>query len=162
VQLRRLMTTHRFYVCSSFIMILLLTLIMSGCTASRVIMYDGSEVEPGKQAVIRGDCEHSGEWGIKIVSVDGDLTTNFFGYTFHGWPNEVAVLPGKHDISALTEFRFASSRPAMRLWLIAEAGERYVVKTRSKGYAVTMWIENERTGQRAGGVSGSGDEPKKE
>jgi len=40
------------------------------------------------------------------------------------------------------------------LWLVAEPGGKYVVKTVLKGRRVQMWIENERTGKPVGGIVG--------
>jgi hypothetical protein len=158
LRLKRFLTARRPCIGSSFFIIILLVSALTGCTASRAIMYDGPEVEPGKQAVIRGD--RSAERKIVIIAVNGSLTTNFFGYKTHGWPGEVAVLPGTHNLSAQIQYPF-SHLSATRLWVITEAGESYVIKSRSKGYAITIWIENERTGKIAGGLIQNDNEPKR-
>ena len=163
--LRRLLMTGRPSICSSFVIIFLLALTMAGCAASRVVMYDGAEVDSSKHAIIRADPEQSGrsfstKGRIGIVRVDGSSTTNFFSYAAHGWAGEVAVLPGKHEMVVRVDYPLSYAMGL--LWLVAEAGESYVVKARSKGYSSFIWIENERTGQPTGGVSGSEDEPKQQ
>jgi hypothetical protein len=75
--------------------------------------------------------------------------------------SEVYVLPGKHRIvtsMAIHHFLF-TSHARSNLWLVAEPGGKYVVKTVLKGRRVQMWIENERTGKPVGGIVGSDDEP---
>ena len=118
---------------SSLMAILLSALVVSGCASPKVRMYQGVEVEANRQAIIRGDEHTSGGGIIGIVSVDGETTTDFFTYGFHGgkWAGEVSVLPGKHSIIARIEYPF--SHAMAYLWLVAEAGESYVIKARSEG-----------------------------
>jgi hypothetical protein len=115
-------------------------------------MYSGGEVSPDKRAVIRVSHPSSGK--ICIYSVDKKKTFLLVA-TF---PEEVYILPGKHNIVVETKFTFTYA--FADLWLVAEPGETYVIKSLEKGDRVRMWIENERTGQPVGGVTGSSDEPK--
>jgi len=132
--------------------------LVSGCAAPKVKMYPGNEVEESQRAVIKADKQFSGR--IDIYSVDGKKTSNYFATLAHGGNAavEVYVLPGKHNITA--QVRYLVSYAFVEMWLVAEAGESYVIKARSEGFSVTMWIENERTGKPVGGIKGSDDEPR--
>jgi len=158
VYLGRLLMTCRSHTDSSFIaiLILLLALTLSGCAGPRVVMYQGPELDAGKHATIRAIQQIPEDGTLSIVSVDGVRTASFFSDP----AGEVAVLPGKHDVVVQMVYPFSYARE--KLWLVAEAGERYVVKSRSPSWnTVAMRMENERTGELTGGVSGSDDEPKK-
>jgi hypothetical protein len=158
MDLRRLLMTYRSRTDPSFIaiLILLFALTLSGCAGPRVVMYQGPELDASKHATIRAIQQIPQDGTLSIVSVDGKPTDGFFSMM----ASEVAVLPGKHDLVVSMAYPFSYARA--KLWLVAEAGERYVVKSRSPSWnTVAMWIENERTGQPTGGVSGSEDEPKK-
>jgi hypothetical protein len=156
MHLQRSMMPYRPNIRSSFLIVFLLALTLLGC-ASRVIMYEGKEIEAGKQAIIRVEQEDPTDGFLGILSVDG-RSTNSIGHLFSGLATEVAVLPGKHTIFLRIDYPFSFA--ATKLWLVAEAGVVYVAKCSSKWNSVAIWIENERTGQPVGGVSGSDDEPK--
>jgi hypothetical protein len=95
------------------------------------------------------------------VRVDGERTLNAFYYFLtQVRVEEVHVLPGKHRLIVRVEYPRSSTFATGDLWLLAWPGDAYVIKVRSQGYAIYMWLENECTGQRVGGVTGSDDEPK--
>lgn len=142
--------------------IALIVFAITGCATPKVRMYPGREVEASKQAVIRV-AQRGESWSqIGITKVDGKNTVNFFTYLFNGgkWAGEVYVLPGKHRIIA--QINNGPSLATGDIWLVAEQGETYVLKALTKGYAVSMWMENKRTGQKVGGITGSDDEPKEQ
>ncbi len=144
----------------SFLIGMLMILTLTGCATPKVKMYPGEEVEASKQAVVRVNQRESSRGKLGITKVDGNITVNMFKFLFNGgkWAGEVYVLPGKHRIMARIDYGLSFAGGAM--WLIAEPGETYLLKALSNGYAVTMWLENERTGQKVGGIIGSDDEPK--
>jgi len=113
-------------------------------------MYPGEALEAGKQAIIRSDNETGDHIGI--FKVDNKITT-----LSPIRAREVSVLPGKHTIFVIVEYPF--SHASGSLWLIAEPGGRYIVKESSDWRRVTMWIEDEKTGKKVGGITGSDDEP---
>jgi hypothetical protein len=121
----------------------------TGCT-THVQMYPGEALEAGKQAIIRSDNETGDHIGI--FKVDNKITT-----LSPIRAREVSVLPGKHTIFVLVEYPF--SHASGSLWLVAEPGGRYIVKESSDWRRVTMWIEDEKTGKKVGGITGSDDEP---
>jgi hypothetical protein len=135
-----------------FVSALLVALTNSGCVSGVKKMYEGPEVSPDKRAVIKRDRNSDGQ--ISIFDVDNKKTYPLINIC----PEEVYVLPGKHNIGVAVSFWYGGA--AANLWLVAEANETYVVKSKSKGEGVLIWIENERTGKPVGGIKGSSDEPK--
>ncbi len=135
-----------------FISALLVSLTICGCYSSNMKMYEGKEVTPDKRATIRCSEPQSGK--IFIFEVDGKRTS----LVHLQFPYEVYVLPGKHDI-VIDSYYFGGEALA-NLWLVAEAGETYIIKSVRKGNWCSMWIENKRTRQPVGGPKDSSDEPK--
>ena len=137
-----------------------LVLILSGCFPPKTQkMYSGSQLPPSKESTITTKGT-TGEpvTGIRISSVDGEKTVNFFKRLFTGPATEVNVAPGKHDIGLL--FNTGSSLKTKDLWLVACPGKTYFAKARFLDENdFQMWIED-KEGNRVGGVKGSGDEPK--
>jgi hypothetical protein len=138
---------------------LLLVLVVFGCTTSypKVRMYGGDELAPDKYATVRAERKENEI--VSIGRVDCEATQGVLARLFNGghWADEVAILPGKHRLI------LQSVRDGLRsvggVWVVAEAGERYVVHTQAIGYEVHMWVEHERTGRAVGGRVGSADEP---
>jgi hypothetical protein len=145
----------------TFTLVLLLIFAISGCAATqKARMYSGEAVDANKQSVIRAD-RRAPNTRFHIISVDGERTlTDFYYFLTQGRVEEVHVLPGKHRLITRIDNLRSNMHAMGDLWLIAEPGESYILKARSQGYRVYMWLENERTGQRVGGVTGSDDEPK--
>jgi hypothetical protein len=145
----------------TFNLALLLIFTISGCAATqKARMYSGEAVAANKQAVIQAD-RRAPNTRFHITSVDGERTLSAFYYFLtQVRVEEVYVLPGKHRLITRIDNLRSSMFATTDLWLIAEPGESYILKAQSKGYTVYMWLENERTGQRVGGVTGSDDEPK--
>lgn len=139
---------------------MILTLFMiAGCAAPKVKMYSGDEVAPSKQAIIRVDPQNT-RGRLRIGSVDGKMTVNYFAFLFNGgnFAGDVYVLPGKHIIGPhISDGPFVA---VGRLWVVAEQGETYILKSLTKELRVSFWMENERTGEQVGGIVGSDDEPK--
>ena len=135
--------------CSS---VSLIAMIVSGCAAPKGKMYLGEEVEDSKRAVIRSEQWSSGQKIVDIRRVDGKGTGDLLTFFFSGKSaGEVYVLPGKHNI--IVEARYVSAYAVADLGLVAEPGEIYVVRARTEGYRIKIWIENERTGQPVGTVN---------
>jgi hypothetical protein len=137
------------------ITIVLLTVTIISCSPAKVKMYKGAEVEYSKQAIIRADVQEERKGIITILQVNGEYTRGFLKGV---GASEVYLLPGKHELVA--RLSRGTSYGFSNLWLIAEAGETYIVKARIEGYSVKMWLENARTGQKVGGEINSGDKPK--
>ncbi len=140
------------------IIVSLIAFVACGCAAPRVIMYSGGELPANQQATIRGDDDAGRHLHVRIARVDDERTVGFFAYFADGWAREVSVLPGKHRL--VIKMHIGSSHAWGNLWLVADPGETYIVKARTEGYSTKMWLENERTGQKVGGVVGGGNEPK--
>lgn len=92
-----------------------------------------------------------GHW-IAFGSVDGVRTLGWFTR-----PQEVIVLPGKHVVrigltNGLGDCWF-------NLWLVAEAGKKYVAKQETSFREFRVWLEDAQTGAPVGGLVGSDDEP---
>jgi uncharacterized protein YceK len=138
----------------------LVTIIISGCATPMVKMYSGAKLPGNQQATIRGSDNADKNTYTRIARVDDERTVDLFTYLFDGgrWAYEVYVLPGKHHIVAKKDI--GSQFAWGNLWLVADPGETYIVKVRTEGYSVKMWLENERTGQKVGGIIGDNSEPK--
>jgi hypothetical protein len=103
---------------------------------------------------------------ILISQVDGASTADRpnrvmrgLGFLVSG-PNlpigksQVFLTPGKHTLQV------QSFTAVVDLWLVAEPGGQYLVKSgKSTSRGVPIWIEEERTGKPTGGIKGSADEP---
>jgi hypothetical protein len=92
-----------------------------------------------------------GHW-IQIGSVDGVRTAGWFTH-----PQEVVVLPGKHRIRVQVTNGLGNG--LADLWLVAEAGKKYVAKLETDFGGFEVWLEDAETGARVGGIVGSDDEP---
>ena len=135
---------NRYLFCFSVLFVLLVGMTVSGCMSPRIKMYPGEEVEPGKRAVIRAEKYSSLiAHQMDIQKVDGNEPGNIFTYMISNGlhASEVYVLPGKHNIKI--SLRYACMIAWADLWLVAEPGESYIVKSLSEGLRVRIWIENE-------------------
>ncbi len=155
METRLLSRLNRYLFLCYVISVLLVTLSVCGCAVPGRKMYPGEEVSPDKRAVIRVEQQSSGKMSIGLV--DKKLARGFFSI-FDQFPEEVYVLPGKHNI--IVGVRFMFTHAGADLWVVAEPNETYVVKFLPIGDRVRIWIENERTGKPVGGITGSSDEPK--
>lgn len=138
-----------------------------GCAAPKVQMYKDEELGKSKQAIITVEKSEKSHGELSIVRVDGKQTVEIYAPRFFGlvkYANEVSVLPGKHRIVIEYSGSIGFYRPEEyafgHLWVLAEAGEIYIIKKRLEGYSVKMWLENIRDGKKVGGYVGSDDEPK--
>jgi len=92
------------------------------------------------------------------MSIDGENTLNFLKSMFY-WPvTEIKVIPGKHDIRFKYKMEFGVS--IAELWVVTCPGKSYFAKAVAAGAGSLIWIEDEETGKRVGGIKGSVDEPK--
>ena len=150
------------------LIVVILSLSTLGCS-SKARMYKGEQVDSSKQAVIRvyaptkeelayiPDEElYERKGNIRIIKVDNTFTT----YLFILYIREVSVLPGKHLLFLRESWRGGLWEAYANLWLVAEPGEVYIIKTVAQNMRVKTWIEKERTGEIVGGIVGSDDEPK--
>jgi hypothetical protein len=106
-----------------------------GCAAKRVQMYPGEVLEQSKIAIIEGGdryCSNqSGQCDIRIISVDGHDTANFFQYLFGGgFASEVSVLPGIHLFHVRAGIYGGSTvaTSSSSLQFSAEPGQTYIIK----------------------------------
>lgn len=136
-----------------FVSALLVALTSTGCVSGVKKMYDGPEVSPDKRAVIKISKETDGV--TRMIQIDNKKTFFLLAFTT---PEQVQVLPGKHNINVMVQCLLGAA--SSDIWLVAEAGETYVVKSKIKFDLVRIWMENERTGLPVGGIVGSSDEPK--
>jgi hypothetical protein len=124
-------------------------------------MYSGPQLGPVEEStitteVVAGDPAPA----LKISSVDGKKTVNFFERWFTGWATRVKVAPGKHDLHLI--FHTGSWIKTGSLWVVTCPGKTYIARARyvDEDKETQMWIEDEETGKRVGGMKGSADEPK--
>lgn len=136
-------------------------IIVSGCAINSCYQaYPGNPLPPEKTAKIIGGAQLGGSNRsiIYIWRVDEHPTAYTFGGTaLSPVPTETQVLPGKHTISVTSQMGNTSA--GAHLWLIADVGRKYLVRSVTKGYAAEFWIEDESTGKRVGGVQGCTNDP---
>ena len=147
---------------SHYLFILLFVLSLSACTPSiPQKMYRGPQLEPSQESTITTKSLTGDPMpGLGISSVDGEMTITILKRWFTGSPAEVKVLPGKHDFRLI--YNTGYSIRTADLWVVACPGKTYVAKVRQVdvGTEIRMWIEEEESGNRVGGIKGSPDEPK--
>ena len=147
------------------VLIALISLLFYGCALPKAQMYQGERVEDRKQAVIRVEQLKEDFSKVGILIVDGEWVFKYITeFSTSNLVGEVYVLPGKHTIvtSMVIRYHFLfEAHTSSNLWLVAEPGGKYVVKTvlKERPVQIQMWIENERTGKPVGGIVGSDDEP---
>jgi hypothetical protein len=145
--------------CRSFLLIVLvLCLSAFGCATST--KSPAPETDDSRQSVIKVDSARVGQGRLQITKVDDDPTVGYWRRMSGHFVGEVRVAPGEHRIWAKLDY--GTSFAWGHLWLVAEPAEVYVLKVRSQGYSVLMWIENERTGQLVGGYVKSPNEQKEQ
>ncbi|MEM9101856.1 MAG: hypothetical protein AAGB12_06000 [Pseudomonadota bacterium] len=72
--------------------------------------------------------------------------------------NEIHLLPGKHTARLTYRHHHFYDRH-FDLWFVAEPGKTYIGKYYLFNNAVRVWIEEEKTEEKVGGIVGSIDEP---
>jgi len=144
---------HKMSMNGFIVLIIIMSLTIFGCAAPKVKMYPGEKVADSKQAVIKGEIRAKKREVITITKVDGEMTIDYSTHLAGDWWGavEVYVLPGKHKMVTRTDSD--SSYAYGCLWVVAEPGETYIVKARTEGYRSVMWLENERSGKKIGGVT---------
>jgi hypothetical protein len=137
-------------------------LLLAGCAAPVVKMYDGPVLEPSQQVILRVDQRgrtFAGE-RVDIQQVDGKPTLTFGEGILSSSSGAQAVylLPGKRTVQL--RYRGHGAAVTAHLWFVGEAGGSYLVKAGQTGDGLKVWIEDEKSGKPVGGVHGSADEPK--
>jgi hypothetical protein len=143
--------------------IAVLLLALAGCAVAPVTqMYPGPTLAPAQHVIVR--VEQRGRAfaseRVDIQQVDGKATLSFGEgiLSSSSGAQAVYILPGKHTLQL--RYRGPGAAVTANLWLVAEAGNSYLVKAGQTGDGLKVWIEDEKTGKPAGGVRGSADEPK--
>jgi hypothetical protein len=98
----------------------------------------------------------------EVPTLRGELLT---GGPYGGDTRPITVAPGKHKIIFAVASRMYGGRS--ELWLVAQPGGIYSAHVQitgypdehTAGYRFAVWITDDATGNRVGGVRGSDDEP---
>ena len=143
--------------------VIVLVLALASCAAPVVQMYEGPTLASSQQVLVRVDQRGRtmASERVDIEQVDGKRTLGLGEGILSTATGAQAVymLPGKHTL----QLRYRGPggvRVTAHLWLVAEAGNSYLVKAAQTGDGAKIWIEDERSGKQAGGIRGSPDEPK--
>lgn len=138
-------------------------LLLAGCAAPVVQVYEGPTRAPSEQVIVRveqrGRTMASERVDIEQVDEKRTLSLGEGILSTASGAQAVYMLPGKHTL----QLRYRGPggvRVTAHLWLVAEAGGAYLVKAAQTGDGAKIWLEDEKTGQQVGGVRGSPDEPK--
>ena len=135
--------------------LILLGSLVAGCGSTAPFKaYDGETRKVETLALIKGETmDAEGTLfpeitTIAILEVDNKATSS----SFFEESQSVLVEPGRRYLKVL--FIHALSRASGRLWLDAEMGKTYIVKSLSNYHSVVFWIEDEKTGEKVGGIPG--------
>lgn len=137
-------------------------LLLAACAAPVAQMYEGPTLPPDKQVVLRVEQRgrtFAGERvDIQLVDDKRTLSTGEGILSSSSGAQAVYLLPGKHTVRL--RYRGPGAAVTSNLWFVGEPGGSYLVRGAQVGDGVQVWIEDEKTGSRVGGVRGSADEPK--
>lgn len=137
-------------------------LLLAGCAAPVVQLYEGPTRPPSEQVLVRADQRGrtfaSERIDIELVDDRRTLSTGEGFLSSSRGAQAVYLLPGKHTLRL--RYRGHGNAVTANLWLVAEAGGNYIVKAAQTGDGMKIWIEDEATGKQVGGARGSPDEPK--
>lgn len=141
---------------------LILSLLLAGCAAPVVQLYEGPTKASSDHVILRVDQRgrtFAGE-RVDIQQVDNRQTLSFGEGILSSSSGAQAVymLPGKHTVQL--RYRGPGAAVTAHLWFVGEAGGSYLIKAGQTGDGLKVWIEDEKTGKPVGGVRGSADEPK--
>lgn len=145
------------FIPNKLLCLLLLGFVVGGCSgaATPFKAYEG-EKEIKNLALIKGMSGKAGGlfWNLDVMVVDNTVVPVLARY-----PSEVLVELGRHYF----QVRFSRGQIDSygELWLDAEQGKTYILKSMEEGSGVYFWIENEKTGERVGGVPGGEPENQK-
>jgi hypothetical protein len=92
--------------------------------------------------------------GMRIGVLDGDSLRS--GMSIRGVPTTVHVAPGRHTVRL--QYYGAGVGSSGHFWWDAAADRSYTARYRIQGERIDMWIEDDATGQRVGGVGDGEDE----
>ncbi|WOB06946.1 hypothetical protein [Piscinibacter gummiphilus] len=144
---------------------LVLSALCAGCIAipTPYKTYDGPPLPPSAQALIFGPLGPPGMWGVPIngaliACLDGVSLQSMLGYgPGLAHPDKVFVTPGRHYLKAMYYRDRAYAHSSM--WLDAQAGREYAIRSEVKGYSVRMWLEDTTTKEVVGGIPGGEPNP---
>ena len=123
-------------------------------------MYSGPKLSKSQVATIKSSVRQD-VYGAKketfVMEVDGNRVVMKIKSTFAGFPTEVYILPGKHNL-ILARYH-GTLLASQMVWIAVEPGKTYVAKSTDKGYRVNFFLVDEETGLKVGGSKGSSDEP---
>lgn len=132
-----------------FLLAVMTCISLSGCTSDR-LRYQPPAGDPGDLAVLR-----MSERGLGLVTIDGSNSLSAFQFAAPGVrPETYVVTPGKHTVWA----EYAGQKP-WPLWMIAEPGHEYLLRSEIGGGKYRFWFEDCKDGRTTGGLVGSDDEP---
>lgn len=139
----------------------LLYVVLSGCAAVPTYhAYVDKSLSKEKLALIKCDSEHNNnifagfDRRLYITKVDDQSTYSFINGLISNqeYPESAYVEPGRRYINV--KYQHSNIYAYGKLWLDAEAGKTYEVKTAIKGYKIQFWIEDESSGVLVGGIQG--------
>ena len=133
--------------------LILFSFVIAGCgTVHNYKAYEGETRKLEELAVIKGESRALDNYygvesiSVNIAAVDGAQTS----WMFSRIPKSVLVKPGERFIDV--RLKKGQTYAFGRLKLNAEMGKTYIVKTRIKNYSIIFWVEDEKTGEWAGGT----------
>jgi hypothetical protein len=141
--------------------VFLLGFVAAGCGAlHNYKAYEGEARKVEELAVIKGESRiREGSLDknyrdidhilVQIATVDNKQTS----WMFSRMPQSVLVEPGRRSI--VVRYKNGESYAFGRLWLNAEMGKTYIVKTHIKNYSIIFRVEDEQTGENVGVNPGS-------
>jgi hypothetical protein len=132
-----------------------MVLIFSGCAHAPVSKTSVLQPSQGRALVVSQDP------ALRITHVDGEKTTSFLGFLFHGFAQQVELTPGNHTV---TVWYGDSNRPCRSGYVFAvkaEAGDIFQIMDKPFDYqqcaTAEVWIEGNHQGSML--VDSSRDEP---
>jgi hypothetical protein len=141
---------------------LLLGLFLSGCAAVPTFKAYEGEKEIEELAIIKNEVRTRegflfDKHMYTFVSYVGNQPTRGL---FTRIPDKVLVEPGRHYLQV--NYTDGDWRAFSKLWLDAERGKTYKVRSMVKEFRISFWIEDEETGKPVGGIPGGEPENQQE
>ena len=132
---------------------LLIPLFLAACA-----VYQPPTLPPDQLATLSFEQKPNGIFSagsVALHKIDGKEPSSTTWLVRHRSP--LSINPGKHNIEL--SYVVGTSYGHMKLWFVATPGNSYIVRGDSSGYSFKLWVEEEQTGKRVGGIAGSSDEP---
>jgi len=99
------------------------------------------------------------QWGnvVYIDNVDGAFPNVTSAMLLSLYTKPLIVTEGKHIFRIGVQIGISGG--TQELWLVAEGGKAYNIRTKTSNYKFRAWFEDAETNEMVGGLVGSSDEP---